>query len=58
MPITGVPQRRHNGEYESLKIGLITQRIDAIRATAEKKRWTEDRLAHARLEDWLFTVRT
>lgn len=56
--ITGGSQRRHGGEYESLKTGLIVQRIDAIRTASKKKEWQEDRLARARLEEWLFTVRS
>jgi len=57
MSITGIPQRRFGNEYDSLKTGLVTQRIEDIRTTAKKKEWTEDRLARAQLEEWLYTVR-
>jgi len=58
MAITGIMPFRHNGDYDPLLSGSVSEKIGQVRETAKKKEWQEDRLARVRLEDWLFTVRS
>ena len=58
MFVRGMPHRHRGEEYDNLIAGSVTHKIEQVRSSAKKKEWQEDRLARARLEDWLFTVRS